>query len=128
MLISVDFLKIKVFCFDFFKKSDKENVKDISIYKVKKDTSIDELASLYIEPKWEVFEGKEFEKYTLEKLANKFPEIKKEVVHFDKETTPFCDAKEKEISAQKMKYNLWLDILMGLDSDGTYKNKYQKQH
>lgn len=116
------------YTFDFFKQSDTENVKDISIYKIKKDISIDELASLYIEPQWEVFEHKDFEKYTLEKLANKFPEIKKEVVYFHKEATPFCDAKEKEISAQKMKYNIWLDILTVLDSDGIYKNKYQKQH
>ena len=63
----------------------------------------------------------------MENLAERLPVVKKEIVYVDKKAEPFYDIKKKENEAQKVKYNLWVDVLNALDVNDNYKNKYQKQ-
>lgn len=111
---------------DKFVPSKKENENDKQIYKLSRKNAKNAAKIFWID--YITFDYfKSFKKYTLENLAERLPVVKKEVVYVDKKAEPFYDIKKKENEAQKVKYNLWVDVLNALDVNDNYKNKYQKQ-
>lgn len=114
------------FHYDFYVASPIEDVSNEKLYKIKTEDSnfIDNTINKFSIKN--VF--KSFKKHTLERLTEKSPEIKNEMVYCDEKAQPFYTIKEKENNAQTQKYNLWVDILNALDINDTYKGKHQKQN